>query len=51
MTRMTIRTDCNLTRLVMYEHSSDVVPDNGVGYLPALENIDCNRDRFIRWDG
>ena len=46
-----IRTDSELTQLLMYEHSDRVTLDNGIGFLSDIPNIRCNqKNRSIRYD-
>eukprot|EP01084_Bolivina_argentea_P127095 224844_1 len=49
---MEIVTTSNLTQLVMYEYSKNIVFDNGIGYISDKheENIICNTDRYIRYE-
>eukprot|EP01083_Nonionella_stella_P178314 629491_1 len=39
------------TRLIMYQSSVGVIFDNNIGYLSAENNIDCNTNRYIEFEG
>lgn len=45
-----INTNCNYTRLIMYEFSERITVNNGIGYLYNLNNIVCNNDRYIKFN-
>eukprot|EP01083_Nonionella_stella_P185548 676863_1 len=46
-----VKTTSPRTRLIMYQSSVDVILDNNIGYLSTENNIDCNTNRFIRFEG
>ena len=46
-----LNTNSEWTQLIMYEFSRGTVLNNGVGFLSAIENIECNTDRWIQFDG
>eukprot|EP01083_Nonionella_stella_P260780 888698_1 len=46
-----IATSSQKTQLLMYQYSDNVVLDNNIGYLSAQNNIDCNMDRYIKFQG
>ena len=47
---LTINTNSNYTRLIMYEHSESVTLNNGIGYISDLDNIICNNDRYFQYN-
>ena len=48
---LTLNTNSEHSQLVMYEFSRGIVLNNGIGYLSAIENIECNTNRWIEFDG
>ena len=48
---LTFNTKSELSQLLMYEFSRGTVLNNGIGYLSAIENIECNTNRWIQFDG
>eukprot|EP01083_Nonionella_stella_P183872 665573_1 len=50
-TNLKITTSAEKTQLIMYEHSDNIVFDNGIGYLSADNNVECNTNRYIKFQG
>lgn len=48
---LVFNTDSDRSQLMMYEFSRGIVLNNGIGYLSAIDNIECNNHRWIQFDG